>query len=419
MSKRRVVITGLGALAPNGNSVADFWSGLLAGESGIQNVSYFDTENFSIKIAGELSDFNPEEHFDRKELRKLDPFSIYGLVTSTEAITDSGLDLESIDLDRAGVIIGSGVGGIQTLEDQHTVLQEKGVRRISPFFVPKMIANIAAGQIAIKFGLQGPNYTVVSACASGSDAIGQAFRKIQYGETDIMITGGTEASVTPLTIAGFGNMRALSSSHNEDPELASRPFDKDRDGFVLGEGAGMLVMESLEHAQKRNADILAEITGYGATDDAFHITQPAEGGAGAVKAMKAAISDAKINPETVDYINAHGTSTPFNDKSETAAIKEVFGEHAFNLKISSTKSMTGHLLGASGAIAAVACVKALNEQKVPPTINYSTPDPECDLDYVPNKSQDLECSTVMMNAFGFGGHNAVLVLRAWGECLSR
>ncbi|HBN46003.1 MAG TPA: beta-ketoacyl-ACP synthase II [Candidatus Marinimicrobia bacterium] len=413
MSKRRVVITGLGALAPNGNSVADFWSGLLAGKSGIQRVTYFDTENFSVRIAGELSGFNAEDYFDRKEIRKLDPFSIYGLVTATEAIEHSGLDVDAIDHDRAGVIIGSGVGGIQTLEDQHKVMLEKGSRRISPYFVPKMVANIAAGQIAIKFGLRGPNYTVVSACSSGSDAIGQAFRKIQYGETDIMLTGGSEASVTPLTIAGFGNMKALSASHNDEPEKASRPFDKDRDGFVLGEGAGILVMESLEHAQARGAHILAELTGYGATDDAFHITQPAEGGSGAVKAIKLALEDAGTQPEDIDYINAHGTSTPFNDKSESAAIRTVFGAHADFLKVSSTKSMTGHLLGASGAIAAVACVKALENNKVPPTINYTTPDPECDLDYVPNTAQELKCNTVMLNAFGFGGHNAILVIKAW------
>ena len=413
MSKRRVVITGLGALAPNGNSVVNFWSGLLAGKSGIQRVSYFDAEDFSVKIAGELSDFNAEDYFDRKELRKLDPFSIYGLVTAAEAITHSGLDVNTIDRDRAGVIIGSGVGGIQTLEDQHMVMQNKGSRRVSPFFVPKMIANIAAGQIAIKFGLRGPNFTVVSACSSGSDAIGQAFRKIQYDETDVMITGGTEASVTPLTIAGFGNMKALSSSHNDAPEKASRPFDKDRDGFVLGEGAGMILLESLDHAQARGANILAELSGYGATDDAFHITQPAEGGAGAVKAITLALEDAGAQPEEINYINAHGTSTHFNDKSESAAIRTVFGAYADVLKVSSTKSMTGHLLGASGAIAAVACVKAIQDNKVPPTINYTTPDPECDLDYVPNTAQSLECNAVMINAFGFGGHNAVLVIRAW------
>ncbi len=413
MFKRRVVITGLGALAPNGNSVVNFWSGLLAGKSGIQRVSYFDAEDFSVKIAGELSDFNAEDYFDRKELRKLDPFSIYGLVTAAEAIAHSGLDVNTIDRDRAGVIIGSGVGGIQTLEDQHMVMQNKGPRRVSPFFVPKMIANIAAGQIAIKFGLRGPNFTVVSACSSGSDAIGQAFRKIQYDETDVMITGGTEASVTPLTIAGFGNMKALSSSHNDEPKKASRPFDKDRDGFVLGEGAGMIVLESLDHAQERGANILAELSGYGATDDAFHITQPAEGGAGAVKAITLALEDAGAQPEEINYINAHGTSTHFNDKSESEAIRTVFGAYADVLKVSSTKSMTGHLLGASGAIAAVACVKAIQDNKVPPTINYTTPDPECDLDYVPNTAQDLECNAVMINAFGFGGHNAVLVIRAW------
>jgi len=276
-----------------------------------------------------------------------------------------------------------------------------------------MIANIAAGQIAIRFGLQGPNYTIVSACSSASDAIGQAFRKIQYGETDIMLTGGSEASVTPMTVAGFGNMKALSSSYSEEPELASRPFDLERDGFVLGEGAGMLVLESLDHAEARGANILGELTGYGATDDAFHITQPAEGGSGAVKAIQLALKDAGVAPTAIDYINAHGTSTPFNDKSESAAIRTVFGDHAATLKVSSTKSMTGHLLGASGAIAAVACTKTLLDDKVPPTINYTTPDPECDLDYIPNSCQDLECNTIMMNAFGFGGHNAVLVLQKW------
>ncbi len=413
MSKRRVVITGLGALAPNGNTVTDFWSSLLAGQSGIQKITYFDTENFTVKIAGELTDFYSEDHFDKKEIRKLDPFSIYALVTAQEALDHSGLNLGSIDRDRAGVIIGSGVGGIQTLEDQHQILLEKSPRRVSPFFVPKMIANIAAGQIAIRFGLQGPNYTIVSACSSASDAIGQAFRKIQYGETDIMLTGGSEASVTPMTVAGFGNMKALSSSYSEEPELASRPFDLERDGFVLGEGAGMLVLESLDHAEARGANILGELTGYGATDDAFHITQPAEGGSGAVKAIQLALKDAGVAPTAIDYINAHGTSTPFNDKSESAAIRTVFGDHAATLKVSSTKSMTGHLLGASGAIAAVACTKTLLDDKVPPTINYTTPDPECDLDYIPNSCQDLECNTIMMNAFGFGGHNAVLVLQKW------
>ncbi len=415
MKKRRVVITGLGALAPNGNSVSDFWTGLLAGKSGVQKIVSFDATEFSVKIAGELSDFNADDYFDKKDIRKLDPFSIYGLVTAEEAINHSGLELDKINRDRAGVIIGSGVGGIQTLENQHIVLQEKGPRRISPFFVPKMIANIAAGQISIKFGFCGPNYTVVSACSSASDAIGQAFRKIQYGETDIMITGGTEASVTPMTIAGFANMKALSASGNNTPEKTSRPFDKNRDGFVLGEGAGMMVMESLDHARSRSANILAEIRGYGATDDAFHITQPAVGGAGAVKAIKLALNDAGAQPNDINYISAHGTSTPFNDKSESAAIRTVFGTHADNVKISSIKSMTGHLLGASGAIAGIACVQSLLNNKIPPTINYTTPDPECDLNYVPNTSQDFECNHVMMNAFGFGGHNAVLILKKWIE----
>lgn len=413
MKKQRVVITGLGVLAPNGNSVEQFWTALLTGQSGIKKITYFDTEKFDVKIAGELSGFNAENHLDKKEVRKLDPFSVYALVTAEEAIKQSGLDLGTFDKDRAGVIIGSGVGGIQTLEEQHQVLLEKGPNRISPFFVPKMIANIAAGQIAIKYGFRGANYTVVSACSSGSDAIGQAFRKIQYGEADIMLSGGSEASVCPMPIAGFANMKALTQSYPDNPELASRPFDLNRDGFVLGEGAGILVMESLDHAEKRGANILAELSGYGATDDAFHITQPAEGGTGAVKAIQLSLKDAEIDSKEVDYINAHGTSTPYNDKNESAAIRTVFGEHAYRLKISSTKSMTGHLLGASGAIAAVACIKALQNNKVPPTINYTTPDPECNLNYVPNKALDLECNTVMSNAFGFGGHNAVLVFRKW------
>ncbi len=413
MSKRRVVISGMGVLAPNGNSVSDFWSALLAGQSGIQKITCFDTADFSVKIAGELSGFNAKDHFDQKKLRKLDAFSVYALVTAKEALTQSALDLKKVNTESAGVIIGSGVGGIQTLEEQYMIQHTKGPRRVSPYFVPKMIANIAAAQIAIEHGLQGANYTVVSACSSSSDAIGQAFRKIQYGEADIMIAGGSEASVTPMTISGFGNMKALSATHNDEPEKASRPFDMHRDGFVLGEGAGMLVLEALDHAKDRSADILAEIKGYGATDDAFHITHPAAGGAGAVRAIAMALQDAGLDPSDIDYINAHGTSTPFNDKSETAAIRTVFGEYADSLKVSSTKSMTGHLLGASGAIATIACVKVLQEDKIPPTINYITPDSECNLDYVPNKAQKHTCNTVLLNAFGFGGHNAVLALSAW------
>lgn len=414
MSRRRVVVTGLGALAPNGNSVPEYWSALCSGTSGIGSISYFDAAEFPVKIAGELSGFSADDHFEPKEIRKLDPFSIYALVSSKEALTQAGLNSENTDPSRVGVIIGTGVGGVQTLEDQKITLYEKGNRRVTPFFVPKMIANIAAGQIAIRWGFKGPNHTVVSACASATDAIGSALRKIQYGESDAMVTGGSEASITNLTIAGFGNMKAL-SRNNEIPEKASRPFDKDRDGFVLGEGAGILILESEEHAKARGAEILAEIAGYGATDDAFHITQPAEGGVGAIEAMRLAIKDAGLELNDVDYINAHGTSTPFNDKTESAAIRKLFDGHTDKIKVSSTKSMTGHLLGASGGIEAVASVMALQEQKVPPTINYTTPDPECTLDYVPNKSQEMDVNVILSNTFGFGGHNAVILIRKWSE----
>ncbi|MBL7013274.1 MAG: beta-ketoacyl-ACP synthase II [Candidatus Marinimicrobia bacterium] len=407
---RKVVVTGLGVLAPNGNNVDSFWSALVAGQSGIGPISYFDTDDLRVSIAGELSDFSPEPVLSPKEVRKLDPFSVYALVAGQEAIDQSGLDLSSIDLDRAGVIIGSGVGGIQTLEEQHGVIMEKGGRRVSPQFVPKMIANIAGGHLSIRWGFRGPNQTIISACASATDAIGMALRLIRYGDADIMITGGTEASITPLTIAGFGNMRAL-SQRNDDPQRASRPFDLDRDGFVLGEGAGMIVIESEEHALNRGATILAELAGYGATDDALHVTQPAPGGAGAEKAMNRAIEDAELTKTDIHYINAHGTSTPFNDKNESAAIKSLFGNHP--IKVSSTKSMTGHLLGAAGGIEAVATVKTILEQKAPPTINQVTPDPECDLDYIPNQSQSFTINAALSNTFGFGGHNAVICLKKY------
>ncbi len=414
MKKRRVVITGLGVLAPNGNSSSEYWDALAVGKSGIGPISYFDAENLSVKIAGELSDFNPEDHFERKEARKLDPFTTYALVTAREAISQSGLDQSGVDMERVGVILGTGVGGIQTLEDQHDVYSSRGQRRVSPYFVPKMIANIVAGQIAIEHGFQGPNHIVISACASGTDGIGTAARTIQYGDADVVVTGGTEASITGLCISGFANIKAL-STRNDDPTAASRPFDADRDGFVLGEGSATLILEEAEHAKARGATILAELAGYGATDDAYHITQPAEGGEGAIRAMRNALKDADINIEEVDYINAHGTSTPFNDKTESAAILSLFGEHAHNLKVSSTKSMTGHSLGASGALEAVACVQAIQHSKLPPTINYTTPDPECTLDYVPNKAQKADVNVTMSNSFGFGGHNGVLVIKRWNE----
>ena len=408
----RVVITGIGALAPNGNSVPEYWKSLVAGKSGIDHITHFDTTDFPVKIAGEINNFNPEDHFERKEVRKLDPFSIYALVACNEAVQMAGLDSFSFDQNRAGVMIGCGIGGINTLLDQHDVLNNSGARRISPFFVTKLIVNIAGGQIAIKWNLKGPNQTIVSACASATDAIGMALRAIQSGMADIMIAGGTEASVCDLPLAGFSKIRALCNDA-DPPQSASCPFDKNRSGFVMGEGAGMLVLETEKHARARGATILGELAGYGVTNDAYHVTQPAEGGAGAVSAMQLAIKDAKAKPTDVNYINAHGTSTPFNDKNETAAIKTVFGKHAYQLKISSSKSMTGHLLGASGGIEAIAGLKVLQEQIIPPTINYNSPDPECDLDYVPNTAQKHNVDFLLSNTFGFGGHNAVIALRKW------
>ena len=412
MSRDKVVITGIGAVTPNGNNVNEFWTSLTNGISGIGPITYFDSSNHRVKIAGELNGFQPDSILDSKEIRKLDPFSIYALVATQEAISMSGLDSESLNPDRIGVTIGTGVGGIQTLEDQQRVIDQKGARRVSPQFVPKMIANIAGGHLSIRWGLRGPNQTVTSACASATDAIGMAMRLILSGDADAMVTGGTEASVTALTIAGFANMKALSQS-NEIPERASRPFDKDRDGFVLGEGSGMLVIERESHAKNRGAHILAELAGYGSTDDAFHITQPSKGGSGALKAMERAITDASLNIDDIDYINAHGTSTPYNDKNESAAITELFKNHCEKLKVSSTKSMTGHLLGAAGGIEAVASVKSILEQTLPPTINYDTPDPECALDYVPNIAQSSNVNSVLSNTFGFGGHNAVICIQKY------
>ena len=408
----RVVVTGMGAIAPNGNTVPEYWNSLISAKSGIDHISYFDTSNFPVKIAGEISNFDPENYFERKEVRKLDPFSIYALVACNEAIEMSGLNSYDFNNERAGVMVGCGIGGINTLLHEHDVLNNSGARRISPFFVTKLIVNIAGGQIAIKWNFKGPNQTIVSACASATDAIGMAFRTIQSGMADIMIAGGTEASICDLPLAGFSKIRAL-CNEADPPQSASRPFDKDRSGFVMGEGAGMLILESEEHAISRGATILGELAGYGATNDAYHVTQPAEGGSGAVLAMQLAIEDAKAKPEDIDYINAHGTSTPFNDKNETSAIKTVFGDHASKLKISSSKSMTGHLLGASGGIEAIAALKTIEDQNIPPTINYNTPDPECDLDYVPNVAQKAKVDFVLSNTFGFGGHNAVVAMRKW------
>jgi len=414
MTKPKVVVTGLGAVAPNGNNLEEFWSALITGKSGIDEIRSYATEDHSVKIAGEIKNFNYEEHIDRKDARKLDRFTILALVAAQEAITNAKLDSSKFDPNKIGVIIGSGVGGVATLIEQQHVLETKGPKRVSPHFVPKMIANIAAGHIAIKWNLKGPNQTVVSACASATDAIGIALRLIQAGDAEAIITGGSEASVLPLTIAGFANMRAL-STRNDEPKQASRPFDLDRDGFVLSEGAGILVIETEQHALARNAPILAELAGYGASDDAFHVTQPSVGGAGGAIAMQRAITDANMTPNDLSYINAHGTSTPYNDKNESNAIRTVFGNHADKIKISSTKSMTGHLLGASGAVEAIASVKALEKQIAPPTINLKTPDPECDLNCIPNKAQNFEINSVMSNSFGFGGHNGVLVFKKYEQ----
>ena len=412
MTREKIVITGLGVLAPNGNNVDAFWGSCTAGKSGIDRITYFDSSDHRVSIAGELSDFQPEMVLDPKEIRKLDPFSIYALVATDEAVKMANIDPEKLDMDRIGVTIGTGVGGIQTLEEQHSVIENKSARRVSPQFVPKMIANIAGGHLSIRWGFRGPNQTVTSACASATDAIGMAMRLITAGDADMMICGGTEASVTPLTIAGFANMRALSQSCDE-PTKASRPFEKDRNGFVLGEGAGIMVIETESHAKNRGATILAELAGYGSTDDAFHVTQPAMGGTGALKAMERAIIDAGLQITDIDYINAHGTSTPFNDRNESAAISTLFGDHCNKLKVSSTKSMTGHLLGAAGGIEAVAAVKAIQNQLLPPTINYDTPAPDCTLDYVPNKAQAHTVNAVLSNTFGFGGHNAVICVRKY------
>ena len=412
MSMKKVVVTGLGALAPNGNSVDQFWSAIKSGTSGIAPITYFDTSGHRVSIAGELKDFNPEQQLDPKEVRKLDPFSIYALVSSMEAVKSAKLDLQNSNLDRMGVIIGCGIGGIKTLENEHDIIKNKGARRVSPQFVAKMIPNIAGGHLSMKFGFRGPSQTVISACASSNDAIGIALRLIRYGDADVILTGGTEASITPLTIAGFGNMKAL-SQNCDNPTKASRPFDANRDGFVLSEGAGMIVLESEEHALERGAPILAELAGYGSTDDAFHITQPAPEGEGACRAMQKALDDSGLNPKDIDYINAHGTSTPFNDKNESKAISNLFKDNLNDLKVSSTKSMTGHLLGAAGGLEAIATVKTIMSGIIPPTINYETPDPDCTLNYTPNQAIETEINSALSNTFGFGGHNAVLCFRKY------
>ncbi|MBE3572639.1 MAG: beta-ketoacyl-ACP synthase II [Moorella humiferrea] len=407
---QRVVITGLGAITPVGTGKDNFWQALVAGKSGIGPITRFDAGEMPVRFAGEVKDFDPGLFFDRKEARRMDRFAQYAVAAARMAVEDAKLDLEREDRDRIGVIFATGIGGMETFEEQTRVLMEKGPNRVSPFFVPMMIANMAAGQISINLGVRGVNFTVVNACASGANAIGEAFRTLQRGDADVIITGGSEASVTPLTVAGFAAMKAL-STRNEAPEKASRPFDRGRDGFVLGEGAGVMVLETLEHAVARGAAIYAEIVGYGCTADAYHITAPAPDGAAASRAMTLALEDAGLKPEEIDYINAHGTSTELNDRQETLAIKKVFGEHAYRLAISSTKSMTGHLLGAAGAVELVATALTVHTGVIHPTINYEEPDPECDLDYVPNAARQQEIRVAISNSFGFGGHNVTIALR--------
>ncbi|WP_333886653.1 beta-ketoacyl-ACP synthase II [Clostridium sp.] len=411
--KKRVVITGLGAVTPLGNNVDTFWNNVKSGVCGIDFIKSFDTENFKSKLAAEVKDFSPEKFLDKREVRRLDKFSQFAMVSAEEALKDSGLDLDTLDKYRFGVLVGSGIGGIGTIEKEHITLMEKGPSRVRPIFIPMIIGNMAAGNIAIKFGAKGVCTTVVTACATGTNAIGEAYKMIEDGRADVMIAGGTEASITPLSIAGFISLTALSRS--DDPKRASIPFDKERGGFVMGEGAGIVILESLEHAKKRNANIHAEIVGYGSTCDAYHITAVDPEGEGPARAMKIAIEEAGIDKEEVSYINAHGTGTPTNDKAETKAIKLVFGDKAKDIPISSTKSMTGHLLGAAGAVEAIVCVKCVQDNYIPPTIGYKVPDEECDLDYVPNKGRSGEVKYAMSNSFGFGGHNAVILLKKWSE----
>lgn len=414
MESREVVVTGLGAVAPNGVGVDAFWEAVTEGRSGVRSLDHRfdeeDLEDLKVTFAATVDDFDPGDYFSDRETRRMDIFVQYGVAAAEEAMEHAGFDLEDpgYDPDRVGVVIGSGIGGLQTIEEEHENFLENGPRRVSAFLIPKLIINMGAAQVSIRHDCRGPNKAVVTACATGNHAIGDAARVIERGEADVMVAGGAEAGTTPLAMAGFCAIRAL-STRNEDPQAACRPFDRDRDGFVMGEGAGSVVLESREHAEARGARILATLKGYGQSGDAHHITAPREDGYGAAYCMNAALEDADTSPDEVDYINAHGTSTPLNDATETRAIRSVFGDHADRLKVSSTKSSTGHLLGAAGAIEAVACVMALDRNVLPPTINYETPDPECDLDYVPNRKQEAEVNVALSNTFGFGGHNATLV----------
>ncbi len=410
---RRVVITGMGALTPVGSNLETFWNGIKDGKCGIDFIKTFDVSNFKAKVAGELKDFNIEDYMDKKEAKRMDKYCQYAMVAAEEAVKNSNLDIESLNKERFGVIIGSGIGGLETITVEYKKLMEKGPNRVSPFMIPMIIGNIAAGNVAIKYGAKGVCSTVVTACATGTNAIGEAFEMIKSGRADVIIAGGCEAPIVDIAMAGFSSLTALTKS--EDPLRASIPFDKERNGFVMGEGAGIVILESLDHARSREAKIYGEMLGYGATCDAFHITQPSPDGEGAARAMKMAIEEAQIEASDISYINAHGTSTPYNDKFETLAIKSVFGEDAYKIPISSTKSMIGHLLGAAGAVEAIVCIKSLEEGFIPPTIGLKIQDEDCDLDYVPNVGRTKQLKYALSNSLGFGGHNASILLKKWEE----
>ncbi|MFL6208960.1 MAG: beta-ketoacyl-ACP synthase II [Pyrinomonadaceae bacterium] len=412
--KRRVVVTGLGLITPVGLSVESTWAALMAGRSGVDYIHKFDTEKFPVRIAAEIKDFDPLKFVEKKEARKMGAFIHYAIAASDEAMKDCGLQVTDETGERVGTYISSGIGDFWAIEREHEKLLREGPNRVSPFFIVSAIVNLAAGQVSIRHGAKGPNSATATACAAGAHAIGDSFKIIQRGDADVMICGGAESAITPMSVAGFAAMRALSTS-TEEPTRVSRPFERDRDGFVIGEGAGLLVLEELEFAKARGARIYAEVVGYGMTGDAFHLTMPDETGSGAIRAMQKALSDSGVRPEEVGYINAHGTSTPYNDKFETLAIKKTFGEHAYNLAVSSTKSMTGHLLGAAGGIEAVFSVLAIHRNMLPPTINYVNPDPDCDLDYVPNEPREARVSHALSNSFGFGGTNAALLFKRYEE----
>ncbi|OGR93012.1 MAG: beta-ketoacyl-[acyl-carrier-protein] synthase II [Elusimicrobia bacterium RIFCSPLOWO2_01_FULL_59_12] len=410
--KRRVVITGMGVISPIGIGNEAYWDALKNGRSGVARLTFFDASTYSSKIDAEVKGFQPELYIDKKNIRRMDRFTQFACAAADMAVKDAGLDTAKLDMDRVGVIVGSGIGGLSTIEEEYDVLKSRGANRVSPFLIPRLISNIAPGEIAIKWGFTGPNYAVSSACATSNNAIGDALRLLRYGDADLIVAGGSEAAITPLGFAGFCSARTL-SCRNDEPERASRPFDKDRDGFVMAEGAGIVVLEGLEHARARGAKIYAELAGYGATDDAYHITTPNPEATSAIKAMQRALADGDAAPESVQYVNAHGTSTLLNDKTETKAIRAVFGKHADKLAISATKSMTGHLLGAAGVVELIATVDCINSKLAHPTINYETPDPECDLDYVPNKARPMDIDCALSNSLGFGGHNAVLVVKRY------